>query len=188
MPFDRFKHNRRSIRLPGYDYSSPGVYFVTIDTHRSAPLFGEIIGGAMRLNEWGAIADAEWLRTADLRHEIELDEFIIMPNHMHGIIMINDGETIGAARRIAWKTVPAKNAGAHGRAPLRRSPRSLGSLIAGYKSAVTIKINNARGIPGTKIWQRNYYEHIIRDENELIRIREYIRNNPMRWDMDAENR
>lgn len=246
MPFDRFKHKRRSIRLPGYDYSSPGVYFITIDTHRSMHFFGEIVDGEMRLNEWGAIANAEWLRSADLRREIELDEFQIMPNHMHGIIIITDGNNgfVGARRRRAPTdaepniviptrraptdtepniVIPTRRAPTDtepnivipthraptdaepngepvpiiiptGRAPThverfgKPVPGSIPTIVRAYKSAVTYRINQSRGTSGAALWQRNYYEHIIRDENELIRIREYIRNNPFRWDMDPRNR
>ncbi len=150
----------------GYDYRQPGAYFVTICTHRWEPLFGEVINGEVQLNEFGEIVAQEWYRTREIRHEIELDAFVVMPNHIHGIIMIQD------------------NVGAHGRAPLRRPARSLGSLIAGYKSAVTKRINISRHTPGQPVWQRNYYEHVIRNDTDLNRIRVYIHFNPAGWQLD----
>ena len=182
--------NRRSIRLHGYDYSTPGAYFITIVTHRRRHVFGHIVNGEMRLNEWGRIARAEWLKTPAIRPEIKLDEYQIMPNHMHAIIHIveQDNGFVGATRHAQSTIDNIENVGAHGRAPLRRTERSLGSLIAGYKSAVTKRINRTRRTPGAPIWQRNYHDRIIRDERELARIRKYIRNNPLRWDMDPENR
>ena len=179
MPFDPFKHHRRSIRLKGFDYAQPGSYFVTIITRGRLSLFGEIIGGEMHLNALGEIAHGEWMKTALIRHEITLDEFIVMPNHFHAIVNIVDcGNGL---------------VGATGRSPLRsgmpRGPanKSLASLIAGYKSVVTARINQLRGTPGAPVWQRNYHEHIIRDMDELFRIRKYIRDNPAKWEIDAEN-
>ena len=97
MPYDSFKHHRRSIRLRGYDYTAPGAYFVTIDTFGGLCLFGEIVGGVMRLNDYGEIANAEWLKTPSIRPEIALDEYQIMPNHFHAIVMILDyGNPVGA--------------------------------------------------------------------------------------------
>jgi putative transposase len=164
--------NRRSIRLHGYDYSTPGAYFITIVTHRRRHLFGHIVNGEMRLNEWGRIARAEWLKTPAIRPEIELDEYQIMPNHMHAIIHIveQDNGFVGAIRRVApTTTLPAG---------------SIGAIIGQYKSITSKRINRTRRTPGAPIWQRNYHDHIIRDERELARIRKYIRNNPLRWDMD----
>jgi putative transposase len=204
MPFNPLIHHRRSIRFRGYDYSAPGAYFVTIDTHRMKCLFGKIVNGVMRLNDYGEIAHAEWLKTPSIRPEIMLDEFQIMPNHMHAIIIIMESgnDSVGAhgnapiiahgnAPIIAHGNAPVSNGGgiggAHGRSPLRRSARSLGSLIGGFKSAVTIRINRIRRTPGDKIWQRNYHEHIIRSSDELRRIRKYIRDNPARWDAEKSN-
>ncbi len=187
MSYDPFKHpfekpqgrHRRSIRLKGFDYTQPGSYFVTIVSYRRLSIFGKIIDGVMHLNAWGKIANAEWLKTAEIRREIALDEFIVMPNHFHAIVNIVDcGNGL---------------VGATGRSPLRpgtpRGPanKSLSSLIAGYKSAVTTRINQLRGTPGAPVWQRNFHEHIIRNPDELSRIRKYIRNNPMQWETDDEN-
>ena len=176
MRYDPGKHHRRSIRLKGYDYSQAGAYFVTICTYDRVCLFGEIVDGEMVLNDSGRIVVNEWARTAQIRDEIELDEFVVMPNHVHGIIWI-----------VGQHDIPKIVVGAHRGAPLHRAPRSLGSLIAGFKSTITKRINQDRGTPGAPVWQRNYYEHIIRDEESLNRIRQYIAGNPLRWHLDREN-
>ncbi|OGF30795.1 hypothetical protein A3H09_00680 [Candidatus Falkowbacteria bacterium RIFCSPLOWO2_12_FULL_45_13] len=168
------KYNRRSIRLPGYDYSQAGMYFVTICVKNLECLFGEIVEEEMMLNELGIIVKREWLRTGVIRKEIYLDEFIIMPNYFHFIVFINE---CGNALTV----------GANGRSPLRMRPKSISSLMAGYKSAATKQVNLFRNMLGTDLWQRNYYEHIIRNENSLNRIRNYIWNNPGNWPNDIEN-
>ncbi len=177
-PYDPQRHHRRPIRLKGYEYTQPGAYFITICAHERAHLFGRVVDGKMVLNEFGEIVREEWFRSADIRAEIELhpDEFVVMPNHIHGIVWIVDN---------AVATGP--NVGAHGRAPLHRPPQSLPSLIAGFKSAVTARINQMRGTPGAPVWQRNYYEHIIRTERALNAIRQYICDNPLRWHLDSYN-
>lgn len=164
--------NRRSIRLQGYDYSRAGAYFVTICTQDGECLFGEIGDGAMRLNDAGKIVAAEWLNTAEIRAEIELDEWVIMPNHVHGILVIS-----GRGDRPVHK-------GDRPVAPTGPKARSIGAVMAGFKSVVTKRVNELRRTPGAKLWQRNYWEHIVRDEIDLHRIREYISNNPGRWEMD----
>lgn len=172
MRCDPTKHDRRSIRLPGYDYRQAGAYFVTVVTHQRECLFGGIADGEMRVDGYGEVVRDEWLRSAQIRREIELDAFVVMPNHLHGIVVIRD-------------------VGAHGRAPLplapHRPPRSLGSFVAGFKSAVTKRINTMRRTPGLPVWQRNYWERVIRDERELDRVRQYIAENPLRWESDPEN-
>jgi REP element-mobilizing transposase RayT len=185
MVFSRTRR-RRQIRLPGYDYATPGAYFVTVCAEGRACRFGTVVDGEIRLNEAGQIVRAEWMRSAEIRHEMSLDEFVVMPNHVHGIIFIHADDGTGAT------DVVAAGIGATGRSPLQQappgpSPRSLGSFIGGFKSAATMRINALRGTPGTPVWQRNYYEHVIRDESGLQRIREYIRQNPLRWAIDREN-
>jgi REP element-mobilizing transposase RayT len=171
MKHDPDKHHRRSIRLRGYDYAQGGGYFVTIVTRDRACLFGEIVDGEMRPNQFGRIVVDEWERSSKIRRELETDAFVLMPNHIHGIVIHSGG------------------VGATGRSPLQSGPRrrSLGAFVGGFKSAITKRINESRETPGTPVWQRNYYEHIIRVENELDRIREYIANNPVQWEMDREN-
>ncbi len=190
--YDPNRHHRRSIRLPGYDYTQPGAYFVTICTHERAHLFGHVVDGDMVLNAFGKIVWEEWFRSAEIRAEIELfpDEFVVMPNHIHGIVWImeTNDHNVGAHGR-------APVIGPTGRSPLRIPPahprgpaaRSLGSFIAGFKSAVTKRINTLRGTPGARVWQRNYYERIIRNERALNAIRRYIAENPLRWHRDRYN-
>jgi REP element-mobilizing transposase RayT len=173
MPNNHDKHRRRSIRLKDYDYSQAGAYFVTICTHKKECVFGNIVDGKMVLNEYGKVVQEEWYRSAKIRCEVELDAFVVMPNHIHGIV------TIVGAQGLA----PLQ----HGHPPLQRRLRSLSTFITGFKSAATRRINNLRGSPYMAVWQRNYYEHVIRNEDDLSEIREYIVNNPLKWDLDSEN-
>ncbi len=161
--------------MPGYDYTQPGVYFVTICTHQRECLLGDIVDGLMHVNCWGEIVQEEWLRTAILRPAVALDVFVVMPNHFHGIISIAS-DCRGTARR-------APTGEQFGR-PISGS---VPTLIRAFKSATTKRINEKRGTPGTPVWQRNYYEHIIKNEEALNRTRAYIALNPLRWDMDCEN-
>jgi REP element-mobilizing transposase RayT len=174
---DERPKRRRSIRLKGYDYSESGAYFVTICTRNRECLFGEILDGRMVLSEYGEIAREEWLHSEQIRREIKLDEFVVMPNHIHGIIFfIGDSIQVGATGRS-----PLQTSRPHG--PLKKS---LGSFVAGYKSLTTRRIIQLeRGIT-ISIWQRNYYEHVIRNEIDLEEIREYVENNPAKWS-DDEN-
>lgn len=179
MQFDPQKHHRRSIRLKGYDYAQPGAYFVTLCTYQRQCWFGDIRKGRMCLNHIGCIVAQEWIRSSQIRQEIQLDEWVIMPNHLHGIVLITD--TVGAHGR-APLHAPASNP-----APLHRQPHSLSSFVAGFKSAATKRINIIRQAPGIPIWQRNYHESIVRDEESLHSIRQYIANNPQYWTDDPEN-
>jgi len=169
---------RKSIRLDGYDYTQHGAYSITICTEGRVALFGEIVDEVMTLNTVGCIVDDEWQKTPSIRPSVILDECVVMPNHVHAILFfIDDSNDSGRA---------------HGCAPLQRPPtlqrpsRSLGSLIAGFKSATTSKINRLREMPGVKVWQRNYYERIIRNEDELIGLRQYINLNPQNWLRDND--
>ena len=170
---------RRSIRLKGYDYTRPGAYFVTLCAHERACLFGAIVDGAMRLNGYGEVVREEWLRTAALHSHVELDAFVVMPNHMHGIIIIT-GDTVGARCIVPLPPPQTESFG-------KPVPGSIPTLIRLFKAAATRRINHLRGTPGAPVWQRNYYEHIVRSEDGLRRIREYISTNPIRWDDDPEN-
>ena len=130
----------------------------------------------MRLNDYGAVVQEEWLRTETIRPEVELGVFVVMPNHFHGIVILH-GNPVGANRRFA----PTM-----GR-PAGTTPGSIGAIIQQFKSIVTKRINALRNTPGSPIWQRNYYEHIIRDERDFNTISEYILTNPGRWASDREN-
>jgi REP element-mobilizing transposase RayT len=169
---DTTQRNRKSIRIPGYDYSQPGWYFITICTQHRQHIFGNVDDGEMILNKSGEIAKSEWVNTINIRTNIVLDEYIIMPNHMHGIIVINNINNVGAYRDTPLQT------------EFKSPSKTVGAIVRGYKSTVTKQINQFRNTPGVQLWQRNYWEHIIRDETELNRIRTYIINNPLKWQDD----
>ncbi len=162
-------HHRRSIRLAGYDYSQSGAYFVTICTVHRACLLGEVLDGEMTLSTLGCVVDECWLWLQNQYEFVELDTYVIMPNHLHGVIFILDSDYTGGSRT----------------APTKRKP--LGGLIGAFKTTSTKRVNSVRQTPGLQIWQRNYYEHIIRNEADLNRIREYIHYNPAQWAQDSEN-
>ena len=182
IPMTQPTRNRRSIRLKGYDYTQPGAYFITLLTQGRECLFGEVVDGEMQLNAAGRIALEEWVRTPSVRPEMGIDEFVIMPNHVHGIVIICD--IVGAHGRAPLRRAPLQN---DPHQPTHRKPRSLGSFIAGYKSIVTRRVNAHLSTPGTPLWQRNYYDRILRDENEWDRARRYILSNPLNWELDSEN-
>jgi len=172
------KHHRHSVRLKGYDYSQSGAYFITICTNGRQCVLGEFWEGTIILNENGRIVNNERLKTSEIRQNVTLDEYIIMPNHIHGIINIVETNN---------------NVGAHGNVPLqiekfgKSTSNSIPTIIKLFKSTVTKQINIIRGTPGEKFWQRNYYEHIIRNGDELNKIREYIIYNPLKWELDNKN-
>ena len=169
------EYHRRSIRLKEYDYSQNGGYFITICTNGGECLFGNIVIGEMQLNKYGIIIRKEWLKTGEMRSNLLIDEFIIMPNHLHGIIMIMDNcrGTLQRAPTVEQFGKPVSN--------------SIPTIIRLFKASTTKQINQVRHTSGTSIWQRNYYEHVIRNEEDLKQIREYIVNNPRKWELDSEN-
>lgn len=178
---------RKNIRLQGYDYAAEGAYFVTVVTRDRQPLFGRVVDGEMVLNDFGRIVTDEWERSGAIRAEIELDEYVVMPNHFHAIV--NIFESNGTGDRPADRTGdrPSDRTGDRPVAPTNGPrPRSLGALIAGFKSSVTVRINAMRNTPGIPVWQRNYYDHIIRSDREYEEIAAYIANNPANWLTDAE--
>lgn len=161
---------------------------MTVCTAGRECLFGEVVEGVVRLNSFGTIVLDEWIRTPAMRSNVELDGFVVMPNHFHAILCIHD---VGAhCMRPVSDGPPNPNERqnrAHIGAPLqRRQPDSIGSIIAGFKSAATKRINTVRVNPGAPVWQRNYYERIIRNDRELDTIRQYINDNPTKWE-DDEN-
>lgn len=171
-PNDAQKKSRRSIRLKNFDYSNPGAYFITICAHNHECLFGKVISengnSTVCLSDYGKIVNDEWLKSGEIRGEITLDEYVLMPNHFHGIIFLGKGDQPVAPTMFGPR------------------PGSVGALIAGFKSSVTTKINTLRNTPGVPVWQRNYYERVIRNEIELNSIREYIKYNPLNWETDEE--
>lgn len=180
MAYNPQIHHRRSIRLKNYDYSQAGAYFITLCTHHREHLFGEITGGNMVLSASGKIAFDEWSKTPEIRPHVSLDVFVIMPNHLHGIIIIGTGES----HPPLWDTPDNSNFANKGEcdSPLRSPSNTIGAIVRGYKSAVTKQINLL--FPGRIVWQRNYYEHIIRNEQAYQTISEYIINNPSKWQED----
>jgi REP element-mobilizing transposase RayT len=166
--------NRRSIRLQGYDYSQAGAYFVTICTRNRECLFGEIVNGDMRLNDAGSVVESVWDGLPGHYAHVELDAMVIMPNHFHGIIVLAPVGVGAGNVRAGFKPAPTPAAMRHG----------LSEIVRALKTFSSRRINESRQTPGTKLWQRNYWEHIIRNESELNRIREYIHNNPTQWEMD----
>jgi len=195
--FDPQKHHRRSIRLKGYDYSQEGAYYVTIVAWRRDFLFGEISNKEMMLNKVGKIVEWEWLELPKRLPYVELGAHVVMPNHFHGILFIHEnvgatrqGQTMSLSGAEPLQTVTME--GIDG-SPLPRSipygpkPASLGAIIAQFKSRVTKRIWKFPEFKDTPIWQRNYYEHIIRDETDLQNKTDYIESNPLLWDEDDEN-
>lgn len=167
MKYNPEIHHRRSIRLKGYDYSQAGAHFVTICTQSRKCLFGEITDKEMRLNEAGIILQAAWDALPDHYPFVELDAWIIMPNHVHGIIVLGDEVEAGLKP-----------------APTTKTRHELSEIVRALKSFSSRRINERHRTSGEKLWQRNYWEHIVRNESELNRSREYIRNNPAQWELD----
>jgi putative transposase len=156
---------RRHLRLRDYDYAQPGAYFITLCSHRRACLFGVIHSGMMQPNSWGRVVGETWHEQMDVPGNIRTDEWVLMPNHFHAIVLIEAEESGSRA------------------APTRSLPR----IINAFKTVSAKRINQIRGGIGLPVWQRSYYEHIVRTEGELERIRDYIRENPAKWDEDLEN-
>jgi len=198
------KLRRRSVRLKGYDYSRAGAYFVTICTLNRECLFGEIkaLGSEPLLNECGEIALDCWNAIPGHFQGVELDEFVVMPNHVHGILIIHDhgrGTGWGDDRRGTANGDGCRGTGCDNdrRGTACRAPTtekfgkpvagSLPTIIRSFKSAVTKRIHERRGTSGCPVWHQNYYEHVVRDQDGLNRIREYILLNPVRWLEDENN-
>lgn len=170
------KKQRKSIRLPGYDYGSEGWYFVTICSFEFEEIFGEIdSNGNFEANDVGKIINEEWLKTETVRPNVFLDEYQLMPNHLHGIIGFGSREklpNIGVFPNVSNETTKFES-----------PKKNLGAVIRGFKGA---SVNKLKTIIENKIWQGNYYERIIRDKEELNKIRKYIMDNPKNWFKDKE--
>jgi putative transposase len=189
--YDSNRHHRRSIRLPGWDYTQAGAYFVTLCTFQAECLFGQVVNGAIALNEYGQIVEEEWNNTGQLRPYVTLDTHVVMPNHFHAIIWIAEDDAGRGTPKASIVTARRAPTMAR-RAPTQRQfgqplARSLPTIIGAFKSAVTRRINQQRGTPGDQVWQRNYYEHIVRSERALDAIQRYIVDNPARWELDRYN-
>jgi putative transposase len=173
---------RRSIRLQSYDYTSSGAYFVTICSHQRNHIFGEIQKDEMCLSEWGTIVQHVWLEIPTHQEHVQTDVFIVMPNHLHGILIFHN-DTTTSRRDLPWQIPTEGNTPAFG----YRVPGSLGSVIGLFKAAITKKINDLQNTHGLRVWQPNYYERVIRNDDELNAVRTYIENNPKNWHDDEEN-
>jgi len=199
MRFDPARHRRRSIRLKGYDYHQPGAYFVTICTQDRACLFGDVVEGEIRLNDAGRMVHDVWNELPNHYPGIVIDAFVVMPNHIHGIIIL-----VGADPRVCPNADPRvcpdtgqPSVGVGPRAypgqPQGVAPTlGLPDVVHRFKTMTTRRYTDGAKQLGWepfrgRLWQRNYYEHIIRNEESLNRIREYIFTNPVRWVMDSEN-
>ncbi|MBI1925795.1 transposase [Candidatus Poribacteria bacterium] len=161
------RKNRRSIRLKNYDYTQSGYYFLTICVHQRECLFGEIVEGNMITNDVGEIVQQTWDHLPNRFPTVAVDSFVVMPNHVHGIIIIKSNADRGVGAALA--------------------PPALGDIVRAFKSISAVQGNRILGRSGRPLWQRNYYERVIRNDDELTRAREYILNNPAKWEMDAEN-
>ncbi len=183
MVYDERRHHRRSLRLSGFDYAQEGYYFVTIVVKDRECLLGEVTGEGMNLNGMGKMVAASWKWLGIQYPYVGLDEYIVMPNHLHGIIAIGGSckSAMASHRRGDSRIAPT--------APqvkeMKRKP--LGRLVGAFKTVSTRQANLDRGTPGRPLWQRNYYEHVIRNEVSLSEIRQYIRDNPAEWALDCEN-
>jgi len=171
----RENHHRRSIRLKGYDYSQTGYYFVTICTRNRECILSNVVDGKMQLSKIGELVQIVWNDLLKRFENLELDKFTVMPNHIHGIITIVE----------AGLALP--NQGAASSAPTKDVSIRLVDVVRAFKSISAINANRFLSRVGIPLWQRNYYEHIIRNEESLNRVREYIGTNPLRWELDREN-
>lgn len=194
MKYDPQKHHRRSIRLKGYDYTQVGAYFVTICTWQRECLFGDVVNNEMQLSRAGETVKFNWYYLPRRYPHVKLDTFVIMPNHVHGIIVLTDDDattvcSVGAGlekistreTNIIAKPTPTESVTAKS-TPAKR--HGLPEIIRGFKTFSARRINQIRCVSDVPVWQRNYYEHIIRSEKSLQKIREYIINNPLSWQQD----
>jgi REP element-mobilizing transposase RayT len=171
-PFNPVR-GRRSIRLKGYDYSQPGAYFVTLCVRKGECTLGDVSNGEVVLSDLGQIAHGFWARVPTHFPNVSIDTFVVMPNHVHAIVVIHDPDRGEGGGRDAVTS------------PLRRP--TLGQIVAYYKYQTTKQINQIRDTPGMPFWQRNYYEHIVRNDRALTAIRIYIAQNPHRWELDRDH-
>jgi putative transposase len=181
-------HHRRSIRLRNHDYATPGMYFLTLCTQHREPWLGQIVDGKFHPTEDGETAIAAWQSIPQRFPNIRLDAFVAMPNHIHGILEIVN-ELPGNGREISVGTGRGMSVGA-GRgdpAPTAVMTITMGNVVAYFKYQTTKIINQQSDQMGRKIWQRNYWERVVRHDDELTNFRHYIITNPQRWDRDRLN-
>ncbi|MDO9301634.1 MAG: hypothetical protein Q7T89_09635 [Anaerolineales bacterium] len=206
--YDPQIHHRRSIRLKGYDYSQAGAYFVTICVHQRECLLGDVVNGKMQLSQFGKIVSYAWLDLPKHYPHVILDEFCIMPNHVHFIIVLIDDGRDGSFK-LSQVSLPARRDGSLASSqtpsltsiPLAKTPplsqethpyaeqtrHPLSEVIRAFKSFSAKRINALQKTTGNPFWQKNYYEHIIRNDREWNAIAWYILNNPLHWQLDRDN-
>jgi len=172
------QHRPNTLRHPAADYSDPGAYFVTLCTQNREPLFGEVNAGKLQGNDFSRIVWELWLSLPERFPQISIDAAIVMPDHFHGIIVIHENP----------HTVEAESVGVIHELPLRQKRRLMTiPLIIGYLKMNTAKhINLLRKTPGERLWQRGYYDRIVRLDREYDSIVEYILTNPLRWGLDKD--
>ena len=195
MRYNPRTHHRRSVRLPAHDYAQDGAYFVTICTHERQCILEDA--------RFNAIAERAWREIVSPPPNADASDFVIMPNHVHGIVWIGAGAGVGAQQqqRRYTRIHPGGESSPYSgeryggvAAPLQRRAiarpvvrGSLAAIVRTFKSATAKRINNLRGTPGAPVWQRNYHEHVIRNDEDLSRIRQYIGDNPRKWAEDPDN-
>ena len=181
--FDPNKHHRHSVRLKRHDYSDASCYFITICTYHRLPIFGKIVNNEMQLNDYGNIAELCWLAIPKHFPHVSLSEFVVMPNHVHGILRVLKDSTAseGQEAKVARDDRSGPRKSMHKREFGKPVPGSLATIMRSFKSATTKRINILREAPGTPVWQRNYHEHVIRDDASLGKIQDYVENNPRSW-------
>lgn len=160
MPYNPSIHHRHSLRLKNYDYSQAGAYFITLVTYARSNILGEIVAGDMVLSTAGELACQGLLALPEHYPAVEVDDFVLMPNHLHAILVIQSGPSL----------------------------HSLSEIVRGFKTFSARKINLLLHTPGSQVWQQRFYDHIFRDEEDLRRVRAYIRDNPRKWFEDEEYR
>jgi len=176
MKYDPKNHSRGSVRLDGYNYSHPGIYLITVCTFHREEIFGSVINDEIVLSPLGRIVRNEWFHSVEIHKEIQLfkTEFVIMPNHLHGIVWLMGGEVFPLDVRFSsWPNSPAS---------VNRTQRPLGSFMESFKACVSDRANRELNI--FNIWEGNYFENIIRNETQLEQTRVYIHTNPRRWQED----
>jgi REP element-mobilizing transposase RayT len=190
MSYDPDQHHRRSIRLPDFDYSRAGAYFVTIAFKERQCLLGEVVNGEMRLSKIGETVATIWESLPERYPGVDLDEIGMMPNHMHGIIVITPEAELGSNALEADRVEPGRVGAVH-ELPLRAAPTGQGRrrmllprIIGYFKMNTAERANLLRATPGQPFWQRDYFEHVIRNRVELAHIRDYIASNPLKWELD----
>jgi REP element-mobilizing transposase RayT len=179
--------HRKQLRLRGYDYAFPGVYFVTICSAGKRPVFGSIRGESIVLSRAGEIVRCEWIALVERFARLVLDEFVIMPNHLHGVLgFVGQAGGASPSPTTANTTTKPREASLDPKGGASPSP-TLFDVIGAFKSISTIKVNKLLGRRGVPLWQRSYYEHIVRTGEDLRKIQRYISENPLMWSLDPEN-